>query len=261
MSNPERIFKGLRDFDLKMIKDDSVVLFIGKRRSGKSFAVRDLCHRHRDIPLGMIFSGTEKANPFFSDFFPNSFIFSNYDPELIQTLLSRQIGIKKRNAREGNKIDGRAMVILDDMMDDAKIWTKSKPIKTIFFNGRHYSLFFIITLQYPIGMGPSLRTNVDWIFIMRENQNAIRKKIFDNYAGCFGKQDIFDYVMENLEEYNCLVIDNNTKSARIEDQVYKFKADKRENFNFGCDLFWNLNSKIPDSDDEEEYMDYKKARR
>ena len=41
-----------------------------------SFLVRDIFYNHKKIPKGLIFSGTESANPFFGDFFPDTFIHS-----------------------------------------------------------------------------------------------------------------------------------------------------------------------------------------
>ena len=42
----------LKKFDMKSIKDDKVVVLIGKRDTGKSFLVKDLLYYHQDIPIG-----------------------------------------------------------------------------------------------------------------------------------------------------------------------------------------------------------------
>ena len=44
-------------------------------------------------------------------------------------------------------------------------WKKEKTIKSIFFNGRHYNILFILTMQYPLGITPELRSNIDYVFI------------------------------------------------------------------------------------------------
>ena len=41
----------LKKFDMKSIKDDKVVVLIGKRDTGKSFLVKDLLYYHQDIPV------------------------------------------------------------------------------------------------------------------------------------------------------------------------------------------------------------------
>ena len=33
-------------------------------------------------------------------------------------------------------------------------------------NGRWLKVFFIITMQFPLGIQPALRTNVDYVFIL-----------------------------------------------------------------------------------------------
>ena len=52
-------------------------------------------------------------------------------------------------------------------------------------NGRHYFAMFIITMQYALGIPPVLRTNIDYVFILRENIFMNRKKLYDQYAGMF----------------------------------------------------------------------------
>jgi hypothetical protein len=54
------------------------------------------------------------------------------------------------------------------------------------------------------------------------------------------------------ENYECLVINNNSKSNRLQDQIFWYKAEKRPNFKMGAKQFWEL-SKNLGSDDEEEY--------
>ena len=54
-----------------------------------------------DIPVGIVISTTEKDSPFFSEFFPDTFIFYQYDSKIIKKLLIRQKLILKK-AREKN---------------------------------------------------------------------------------------------------------------------------------------------------------------
>ena len=55
----------LKRFDIKEIKDDKVVVLIGKRDTGKSFLCKDILSHHTGIPAGQVISGTEAANSFF----------------------------------------------------------------------------------------------------------------------------------------------------------------------------------------------------
>ena len=68
----------LKRFDIKNIPKDSVVLFIGKRNTGKSWLVRDLLYHNKSMPIGTVISGTEAANSFYSSIIPSIFIHGEY---------------------------------------------------------------------------------------------------------------------------------------------------------------------------------------
>ena len=38
----------------------------------------------------------------------------------------------------------------------------------LFLWTEHYKMMFIITMQYALGIPPNLRTNIDYVFILRE---------------------------------------------------------------------------------------------
>ena len=68
--------------------------------------------------------------------------------------------------------DPRAFLILDDCLYD-NTWAKDKFMRSVFMNGRHFKLLFLLTMQYALGIPPNLRTNIDFVFILRENVNPV----------------------------------------------------------------------------------------
>ena len=257
----------LRKFDMKNISfrpDENkgpVVVLIGRRDTGKSFLVRDLLYYHQDIPIGTVISGTEAGNGFFSAHVPKLFIHDEYNTAIIENILKRQKTVlkqikKEMEAYKRTSIDPRAFVILDDCLYDNK-WTKDKMMRLLFMNGRHWKIMLIITMQYPLGIPPNLRTNVDFVFILRENYVSNRKRLYEQYAGMFPHFDIFCQVMDQCtENFECLVINNNAKSNKLEDQVFWYKAEPHDDFQLGAPQFWqfhddNYNPNFDDSDDEE----------
>ncbi len=239
MSNKQFSLK-LKKFDMSMIRDDQVVVFVGKRGTGKSYLVKDLLYHHRDIPVGTCISPTEEANRFFGDIIPPLFIHQEYTPELVHKLLVRQKQIvkKMRDDPTYSSVDPRAFVIMDDCLYD-NCWQKDVGIKEIFMNGRHWKLMYILTMQYPLGIPPNLRTNIDWVFLLRENITANRKRLYDYYAGMFPSFEVFNQVMDQCtDNYECLVIHNGAKSNKLEDQVFWYKADNHPEFRMGADVFW-----------------------
>ena len=241
----------LRKFNISSIEDTAVVVFVGKRQTGKSFLVRDLLYYKQDIPVATVISGTEGANKFFSKIIPKPFIHDEYDEDISERVISRQkrVSLEKNAevlAKGTSDIDCRALYLLDDCMYDNK-WTKSKVIRSIFMNGRHYHIMFMLTMQYSLGIPPNLRTNIDYVFILRESIFSNRKRLYDAYAGMFRTFQLFCKVMDACtEDYNCLVIHNNAKSNRLEDQVFWYKADSHPDFRLGHPSFWEYADGITD---------------
>ena len=259
----------LKKFDMSSIPDDKVVVFIGKRETGKSFLVRDMLYYHQDIPVGTVISGTEGANSFYSKIMPSLFIHGEWREDIVNNYIKRQKKVVREmnkanaNGRESN-IDPRAFFILDDCLYDNS-WVKNKDIRALFMNGRHYKSMFIITMQYALGIPPNLRTNIDYVFILRENIHSNRKRLYEQYAGMFPSQEVFNQVMDQCtENYECLVINNNAKSNNLNDQVFWYKADAHDDFKICHPAFWKCHEEnySPDSDDEEEFdLDSKRKKK
>ena len=255
----------LRKFNMKDISfrptenKGPVVVLIGRRDTGKSYLVRDLLWYHQDIPIGTVISGTEAGNGFYSSHVPKLFIHDEYDAVIIENILKRQKTVLKQIKKEmetykKTNIDPRAFVILDDCLYDAT-WTRDKMMRLLFMNGRHWKVMLIITMQYPLGIPPNLRTNIDYVFILREPYIANRKRIWENYAGMFPTFESFCQVMDQCtENFECLVINNNAKSNKLQDQIFWYKAEHHADFRLGSKEFWDL-SKDYNSDDGEEAYD------
>jgi hypothetical protein len=255
----------LKKFDIKTIsfKPDEnkgpVIVLIGRRDTGKSYLVRDLLYYHQDIPIGTVISGTEAGNGFYAEHVPKLFIHDEYNTAIIENILKRQKTVLKQVKKEievykKSNIDPRAFVILDDCLYDGS-WTKDKMMRLLFMNGRHWKIMLVITMQYPLGIPPNLRTNIDYVFILREPYIANRRRIYENYAGMFPTFESFCQVMDQCtENFECLVINNNAKSNKLQDQIFWYKADHHKAFKLGSKEFWEI-SKNLDSDNEEEMYD------
>ena len=108
-------------------------------------------------------------------------------------------------------------------------------------------------MQYALGIPPNLRTNIDYVFILRENYVSNRKKLYEHYAGMFPNFEMFCQVMDQCtENFECLVINNNAKSNKLTDQVFWYKADKRPEFKIGSPEYWNYSQKNYTEDNEQE---------
>ena len=254
----------LKKFDMKSISfkpnenKGPVIVLIGRRDTGKSFLVRDLLYYHQDIPIGTVISGTEAGNGFYGKLVPKLFIHDEYNTAIIENILKRQKMVikqvkKEKDAYGRSTIDARAFVILDDCLYDNS-WAREKLMRLLFMNGRHWKIMLVITMQYPLGVPPNLRTNIDYTFILREPYIANRKRIYENYAGMFPTFESFCQVMDQCtENYECLVVSNNAKSNKLEDQIFWYKAQAHKEFKLGSKEFWEMSKDIGSDDEEETY--------
>ena len=254
----------LKKFNMSQIRfkqeenSGPVIVLIGRRDTGKSFLVRDLIYHHQDIPIGTVISGTEAGNGFYGEHVPKLFIHDEYNTAIIENILKRQKTVLKQVKKEmeyhkRTTIDPRTFVILDDCLYDAT-WAKDKMMRLLFMNGRHWKIMLIITMQYPLGIPPNLRTNIDYVFILREPYIANRKRIWENYAGMFPTFESFSQVMDQCtENYECLVINNNAKSNKLHDQIFWYKAEPRGKFRLGSKEFWEISKDLVSDDEDEAY--------
>jgi hypothetical protein len=248
----------LKKFNPKNVTSESVIVLIGKRACGKSTTLKDILSYHTDVPVGVVVSPTEKANGYFEKFVPKMLIYDEPDETTIQKFLDRQMSISTEKKREikkfgSSQIDARAFLILDDCLYD-KRWINNIHIRSIFMNGRHYNVFFLVTLQHAMGLPPVLRNNIDYVFIFRNNIRKEREKIYQHYAGMFPTYEAFEQVMmQTTENFECMVIDNRTQSNKLEDQIFWYKASDK-NFKMCSADLWELQN----LEEQRQEMGYKK---
>jgi hypothetical protein len=254
----------LKKFDMRSItfkaneSKGPVIVLIGRRDTGKSYLVRDLLYYHQDIPIGTVISGTEEGNGFYGKLVPKLFIHNEYNTAIIENILKRQKQVLKQINRELQQfnrttIDPRTFVILDDCLYDNS-WSRDKLMRCLFMNGRHWKVMLVITMQFALGVPPALRTNIDYVFILRDPYLSNRRRIYENFAGMFATFEAFCQVMDQCtENYECLVINNNAKSNKLQDQIFWYKADGHGDFRLGSREFWELSKQLNDDDEEDQY--------
>ena len=92
-----------------------------------------------------------------------------FQPQQAGTVDRTRENLRKKNCEI-------CIIILDDCLYDKSV-LKSSAMREIFLNGRHLHIAMIICAQYVMDLSPDLRTNVDYIYAMRENIIANRAKL------------------------------------------------------------------------------------
>ena len=232
----------IKPFKINEMVDHCTIAMIAKRATGKSFLTREIMYQKKNIAAAIAISRTEKLNSFYSEFIPDSYIYSEYSSDILARIYERQSKINednKKRIKDKKKIKNDSlMLIMDDCMSSKGTWLKDPNILELFFNGRHHHLSFILTMQYSVGIPPEMRSNFDYIFLLAEDTISNRKRLYEHYAGMFPTFDIFQQVFSDItENYGIMVIDNRIHSKNLTDKVFWYKAKNVPTFKIGCNKY------------------------
>ncbi|ABF82118.1 hypothetical protein MIV088R [Invertebrate iridescent virus 3] len=221
----------------------SKIFIIGKSGSGKSTLIRSLFYnKSQIIPVAQAMSGTESETGFYRQFIPSAYIFDEYDSQALGNMIMRQKAARQYLANPWT------MLIIDDCMDETSVFNKT-PQPALFKNGRHWKMLYLVALQYALDVKPGIRSNIDGVFIFRESNVAIRKRLYDNYAGIIPTFQLFEKIMDEItKDYTALYIHNVTTSNDWRDCVFYYKAPFEnqhvDQFKFGCCEYRGYGAKI-----------------
>ena len=214
----------------------SKTIILGKPGTGKTTLIKSLLYAKKDIfPIGMAMSGTEDSNGAYREIFPNIFVYNNYDEDKARDFIKRQ---KMAKSYVENPW---AVILLDDCTDDPRIF--NRPLQQgMFKRGRHWKMWYILSLQYCMDVKPVIRTNVDGVFILREPNLKNRKSLWENYAGIVPDFSLFCSILDQItDNFTALYIHNATTSNNMEDCLFWYKARPiPKGFKFGCSDYWDF---------------------
>ena len=234
----------IKRFRMEEMDLNAKVAIIGKPGTGKTSIIKDILYRHRKkFTKGILMSGTTDSSKDFDGVFPDIFIYNKYRPEIADKFWNTQKKIVRHRGKGNPK--NTACFVIDDCMHDAKKWVNNETVADIFMNGRHYDLLFIVAMQYCMGILPSLRTCLDYIFILRENSFSNKKKLFEHYCSIFPDFQMFCKVLDALTvDYQCIVVKQRKNlSTKIQDNIFWYKADIHPSFRIGIPAMWEFHTK------------------
>ena len=200
----------IKKFDLCEISNRSKILIIGKPGISYISIIKDILHT-LNPKVGIIINESNNEYNEFKDLY----ISDTYSTTLIKELFNRQ---HHKNINKNKD----ACLVIDS---NNKKLLEDRYIKTLCINGGNLKLplVFIIASQNCIDFPPILRCSIDYVFIMKETNPTILKKIFDNYCGIFPTFEMFLKVFNACtSDYQCMVVTN--RYNRIEDNIFWYTS-------------------------------------
>lgn len=244
----------IEKFNLSKIADDATVVVAAPRKSGKSVLAREILYYKRDIPVGVVISGTEQMNKFYQAFVPKQFIHYKYSRELIANLLKRQKKIVKSYQKEikqygSSRIDPRFFLVLDDFSSDNK-FTRHPEFITLFERGRHYHMFILCIINSPKVITTTIRDNTDYVITFSIPNYNMKERLYSAYGITPTKQMFYKILDSVTGDYGCLVMNPLSKQNALNKKLFWYKANFPPKFKIGDMQFWNDQPDSSDDDDE-----------
>ena len=186
--------------------------FLAKRNSGKSHLLKYLveCEKHKFSKIYCI-CPTEKINNFYSDIVDDECIFDNYNEKWVEKLIEKMSDV---NANKPIKERKNVLLILDDIVSDHN-FHQSPTLKKLFIRGRHINIAIIVSFQYINLLPPTIRTNLDYLFIGQMNKQSIDLLCSEFISGDITKDEFIKMYNRSTKDYNFLVI--NCTSVKDDD--------------------------------------------
>lgn len=226
-------------FKPETIKPGRIHFIVGKRGCGKSTLLRDLLSRMTgQVDYALAMCPTMESAEMLRSCLPASSVYDKYVPSKVDQVVK----VAQHFASLGKK--RRFLLCLDDCLYDRNV-LRSQAIREIFFNGRHMGITFVVLAQYCMDISPDLRTQIDYLFVMKENIVSNRQKLWKYLFGCVQNFDDFSAIMDRCtQNYECLCLDNTLNSGAVQECVFWYKASVDiEPFKLGLPAYFSMDAK------------------
>ena len=85
-----------------------------------------------------------------------------------------------------------------------------------------------------VEFNPTMRDNFDFLFVFSQSNHDTKLEIVKQWLGVGDKQEGVDVLEQTAQQYRTLVIDNTSKSSRLDEICFWYQADSiRRKFRLG----------------------------
>lgn len=214
----------IKKFSPKQIETPTIMSVIGKKGSGKSTLVRDICFNLKDRFHNVVaMTRNQRDLEEYKEFIPDCFLFQDWDATYFEKIL---MGLQQHSEKKR-----QTLLIIDDSIlanysGDSRKLLADPSFRHIIFNNRHLNLTVLFTMQYCMDLPPYLRSLIDYCFSYKENCLANRKRLRDYFFGMFESMNDFSKCLsETTKDYECLVVDGRKSTFDVENNLFFYKAE------------------------------------
>ena len=237
-------------FDPTTLPGDKILVFIGKRGSGKTKLMKSVLSQMTHIfHSGIVFSETEDGNGAWGKHVPGLFIYNAYNPKILEEFVDRQRKItrenhkrfetdhhRKPNDEETYKLRAPpAFVVFEDCFSNVSMINKDKMISYVFKNGRHFNVSAFLTVQWLLDLKAGLREQIDYCFFTKTLHRKVMEKLFEHYFSFYPNFRAFvRHFRKFTENFGSMVLKTVGQSYEISENVFWYRAKLGVPFKLGC---------------------------
>lgn len=200
-------------------KNHHNIIILGKRATGKTTLIKHILEKSNNASYGYLFQiYCERWGDLTYEYDKQDNLEKHVviDDSISQYFPLIQRVIEEKNNKTRN-------LIFDDVIYKNNIFS-NKTFLELLMNNKQLNINNIFALSYLHRVNIN---NIDYIFILRENNESNRKRIFDSFGKFFNSFEEFNNILDyywNLNKYNCLVIKCNSDSDKVEDCVFWYNS-------------------------------------
>jgi hypothetical protein len=238
-------------FDPSSLRHDCTLVLFGKRRTGKSYALRELLWYKKDVyPYYLIFTGT-KINGFWQKYFPERFIHDGFIPDVLAKFMDMQAKLVDELMQDPNNLDENGeldadrcernpwkCLVLDDVISEDKAIKYSRLLEQLFTKGRHLKIAVFLASQYAKGVNTVMRGNIDYLITFKQRQVLQMESIAKDFLGDMGVKQAFALLKKYAHGHQAVVMDVANLSADPSETTFVWEAKDPGKFVLGCKEFW-----------------------
>ena len=202
----------LYEADFSSLASNCSICLVGKRRAGKTSWARYICqHLKLKCPRFIVICGAKDTGNEWAINLHPLFIMDKHD---LSTLLEIRNYQNSKVPDNGQKIPDRykLCLIIDDMGHDAR-FLKNGIMKDILTNGRHYGISIIILCQYFNQLPADSRAQIDYLGMLRTNNDDHLKKVAKEYCGGAEYKNFKHVAFEITSNHGLCWIDNTNQDT------------------------------------------------